>query len=173
MLNLLASKVMTYVFIGIIVVAVIVYMIFSSRQRKKQVEEDRKKKDAICAGTKVITIGGIVGTVVAVEDSEFLLSSEGSVIRLDKRAIYQMELPEGVNVNAVAEEKPEEKVEEKVEEVAPAQDAPATLEAKEGEAPVETATEEVKTEEVKEEAEKAPAKKPAAKKTSAKKTTKK
>lgn len=159
MMNLLASKVMTYVFIGVIVVAVIAYMIFSSRQRKKQVEEDRKKKDAICAGTKVITIGGIVGTVVAVEDSEFLLSSEGSVIRLDKRAIYQMELPEGAKIEGAAEEK----TEEKVEEAAPVEDTPVTLEAKDGEMPVET----VETAEVKEEAkEEAPAK-------PAKKTTKK
>ena len=159
MMNLLASKVMTYVFIGVIVVAVIAYMIFSSRQRKKQVEEDRKKKDAICAGTKVITIGGIVGTVVAVEDREFLLSSEGSVIRLDKRAIYQMELPEGAKIEGAAEEK----TEEKVEEAAPVEDTPVTLEAKDGEMPVET----VETAEVKEEAkEEAPAK-------PAKKTTKK
>lgn len=166
MMNLLASKVMTYVFIGVIVVAVIAYMIFSSRQRKKQVEEDRKKKDAICAGTKVITIGGIVGTVVAVEDSEFLLSSEGSVIRLDKRAIYQMELPEGAKIEGAAEEKTEEKVEEKVEEAAPVEDTPVTLEAKDGEMPVETVeTAEVK-EEVKEEENPAPAK-------PAKKTTKK
>ena len=164
MLNLLASKVMTYVFIGVIIVAVIAYMIFSSRQRKKQVEEDRKKKDAICAGTKVITIGGIVGTVVAVEDSEFLLSSEGSVIRLDKRAIYQMELPEGVKIDGAAEEKPVEDTKEEVkEEVAPAE--PVTLEAKDGEAPVEEVKEEVVEEKVAEE--KAPAKK-ATKKTSKK-----
>lgn len=164
MLNLLASKVMTYVFIGVIIVAVIAYMIFSSKQRKKQVEEDRKKKDAICAGTKVITIGGIVGTVVAVEDSEFLLSSEGSVIRLDKRAIYQMELPEGVKIDGAAEEKPVEEVKEEVkEEVAPAE--PVTLEAKDGDAPVVEVKEEVAVEVVEE--------KPAEKKAPAKKATKK
>ncbi len=164
MLNLLASKVMTYVFIGVIIVAVIAYMIFSSKQRKKQVEEDRKKKDAICAGTKVITIGGIVGTVVAVEDSEFLLSSEGSVIRLDKRAIYQMELPEGVKIDGAAKEKPVEEVKEEVkEEAAPAE--PVTLEAKDGEAPVEEVKEEVAVEVVEE--------KPAEKKAPAKKATKK
>lgn len=160
MMNLLASKVMTYVFIGVIVVAVIVYMIFSSRQRKKQVEEDRKKKDAICAGTKVITIGGIVGTVVAVEESEFLLSSEGSVIRLDKRAIYQMELPEGAKIEGT-EEKVEEKAEEKVEEVAPVDATPVTLEAKDGEMPVETVekTEEKEEKPTEEPVEAKPAKK--------------
>ena len=163
MLNLLASKVMTYVFIGVIIVAVIAYMIFSSKQRKKQVEEDRKKKDAICAGTKVITIGGIVGTVVAVEDSEFLLSSEGSVIRLDKRAIYQMELPEGVKIDDAAEEKPVEEVKEEVkEEVAPAE--PVTSEAKDGDAPVVEVKEEVAVEVVEE--------KPAEKKAPAKKVLK-
>lgn len=166
MLNLLASKVMTYVFIGVIIVAVIAYMIFSSKQRKKQVEEDRKKKDAICAGTKVITIGGIVGTVVAVEDTEFLLSSEGSVIRLDKRAIYQMELPEGVKIDGAAEEKTEEvkEVKEEVkEEVAPAE--PVTSEVKDGDAPVVEVKEEVAVEVVEE--------KPAEKKAPAKKATKK
>lgn len=164
MLNLLAtSKVMTYVFIGVIILAVIAYMIFSSKQRKKQIEEDRKKKDAICAGTKVITIGGIVGTVVAVEDSEFLLSSEGSVIRLDKRAIYQMELPEGVKIDGAAEEKTEEAKEEVKEEVAPAE--PVTSEAKDGDAHVVEVKEEVAVEVVEE--------KPAEKKAPAKKATKK
>ena len=163
MLNLLASKVMTYVFIGVVIVAVIAYMIFSSKQRKKQVEEDRKKKDAICAGTKVITIGGIVGTVVAVEDAEFLLSSEGSVIRLDKRAIYQMELPEGVKIDGAADEKTEEVKEEVKEEVAPAE--PVTSEAKDGDAPVVEVKEEVAVEVVEE--------KPAEKKAPAKKATKK
>lgn len=168
MLNLLATKqVMTYVFIGVIILAVIAYMIFSSKQRKKQVEEDRKKKDAICAGTKVITIGGIVGTVVAVEDSEFLLSSEGSVIRLDKRAIYQMELPEGVKIDGAAEEKTEVAKEEVKEEVAPAE--PVTSEAKDGDAPVVEVKEEVAVEVVEE----TPAEKKAPAKKATKKTSKK
>lgn len=168
MLNLLATKqVMTYVFIGVIILAVIAYMIFSSKQRKKQVEEDRKKKDAICAGTKVITIGGIVGTVVAVEDSEFLLSSEGSVIRLDKRAIYQMELPEGVKIDGAAEEKTEEAKEEVKEEVAPAE--PVTSEAKDGDTPVVEVKEEVAVEVVEE----TPAEKKAPAKKATKKTSKK
>ena len=119
MLNLLASKVMTYVFIGVI--------------------------------------------IVAVEDSEFLLSSEGSVIRLDKRAIYQMELPEGVKIDGAAEEKTEEVKEEVKEEVAPAE--PVTSEAKDGDAPVVEVKEEVAVEVVEE--------KPAEKKAPAKKATKK
>ena len=91
--------------LGVIVVAFIVMSIVNNKNRKKQMAEDQQRKDSLCKGTKIITIGGIMGTVVSVDhkNNTFVLETEGSKIKFDKRAIYQMDLPE----NAKVEEKPE------------------------------------------------------------------
>ena len=109
----------TYIFLGIIAVLFIGMMIFNSKQRKKQAAEDQKRKDSLCKGTKVTTIGGLVGTVVSVDHkaSTFVLATGNAEIVFDKRAIYQMELPENAKKQQVEEAKPvEAPVEEKVEE---------------------------------------------------------
>ncbi len=103
--------------LGVIVVAFIVMSIINNKNRKKQMAEDQQRKDSLCKGTKVITIGGIMGTVVSVdhEKSTFVLETEGSKIKFDKRAIYQMDLPENKKIEAKPE-KVEEVKEEKAEE---------------------------------------------------------
>ncbi|MBR5439758.1 MAG: preprotein translocase subunit YajC [Clostridia bacterium] len=117
--NLLAgdkqSNLGTYIFLGVIVVLFVVMMVFNSKQRKKQMAEDQKRKDSLCKGTKVITIGGIVGTVVSVdhEASTFVLATGNAELVFDKRAIYQMTLPEKVEKQKeVKEDQPKEKAEE-------------------------------------------------------------
>ncbi|MBO5888750.1 MAG: preprotein translocase subunit YajC [Clostridia bacterium] len=103
--------------LGVIVIAFIVMSFINNKNRKKQMAEEQQKKDSLCKGTKVITIGGIVGTVVSVDhaNNTFVLETEKSKIKFDKRAIYQMDLPENAKVEA-KEEKVEEVKEEKVEE---------------------------------------------------------
>ena len=104
---------MTYIFMGIIVVAFIVMMVVSRRNQKKREEETNKMLDAIKPGNKVKTIGGICGVVVEIcpEDNSFVLEtgteqSGKSYIKFDKQAVYQ--------TDAVAEpEKKEEKTEDK------------------------------------------------------------
>ena len=121
--NLLAENsggsVSTIIIFAVIIVVIIVMSVVQNKQRKKQMAEDQERKSKLCEGTKVITIGGIMGTVVSVnhEENTFVLESEGSVLKFDKRAIYQMQLPEGVEtqpVNEVEEVKTEE-VEQKAE----------------------------------------------------------
>ena len=87
----------TWVVLGLFALLLIGMSFFSNRQRKKQAEEDKKKKDSLCAGTTVITIGGIMGVVKSVdhEESSFIMQSGSSELKFDKRAIYQMTLPEG------------------------------------------------------------------------------
>ncbi len=116
----------TYIFLGVIIVLFIGMMIFNSKQRKKQAAEDQKRKDSLCKGTKVITIGGLVGTVVSVDHkaSTFVLATGNAEIVFDKRAIYQMDLPENASKNQVKEEKPVEEVVEEVKEEKPVE-APA------------------------------------------------
>lgn len=120
MFNLLADgtstmpKWVTPVFIGVIVVMMLVWMFFSNRQRQKQANADMKRKDSLCPGTKIITIGGVIGEVVSVnaEENTFVLKTGDTEIKFDKRAIYQMTLPEEVE-KRLAEEAALEKAKNK------------------------------------------------------------
>lgn len=96
LLNLLEFDWKTLAIFGVFAVLIIVMSIFSNKQRKKQMAEEQKKKDSICPGTTVITIGGIMGVVTSVnhEESTFTLQTGTAEIKFDKRAIYQMTLPE-------------------------------------------------------------------------------
>ena len=110
------------IILGVVAILFIFMTINNSKQRKKQMAEDQKKKDSLCKGTKITTIGGVIGVVVSVdhENNTFVLNSEGNNIKFDKRAIYYMELPEDANkVQPIEEVKAEEvKAEEvKTEEV--------------------------------------------------------
>ena len=92
-----------FIVIGVIIVAFIVMNVISNKKRQKQAKEEQEKKDSLCKGTKVLTIGGISGVVVSVDhkNNTFVLESGKSQIVFDKRAIYQMELPK----DAVKQEK--------------------------------------------------------------------
>ena len=108
-----SSNPMMFIILGVVIIGMIVMSVINNKKRKKQAEEDQKQKDKLCKGTKIITIGGIWGTVVSVnnEENTFVMESEGSLIKFDKRAIYNMILPE----NIVEEPKQETKEEVKEE----------------------------------------------------------
>lgn len=111
------------IILGILIVAFIVMTVVQNKNRKKQMAEDQARKDKLCAGTTVITIGGIMGKVVSVnhEESSFVLDTEGTKMKFDKRAIYQMQLPKKVEEEfrkeqeALAQQKTTKKV-QKVEQ---------------------------------------------------------
>ena len=86
------------IILGALVILFVVMSMSSSKKRKKQAQEDQARKDKLCSGTTVITIGGIMGRVVSVnhDESSFVLDTEGTKIKFDKRAIYQMQLPKKV-----------------------------------------------------------------------------
>ena len=86
------------IILGVLIIAFIFMSVSSNKKRKKQAEEDQARKDKLCSGTIVITIGGIMGRVVSVnhDESSFVLETEGTKIKFDKRAIYQMTLPKKV-----------------------------------------------------------------------------
>ena len=100
--------------IGFVVIIVITSVI-NNKKRKKQMAEDQQRKDRLCKGTTIITIGGLWGTVVSVDNEEntFIMESEGTLLKFDKRAIYSMTLPEDVQpVEEVKEEVKEDAKEE-------------------------------------------------------------
>ena len=129
--NLLADEPQSnwgmWIIIGVMIVGFLLMSFFNNKKRKEQAVEEAKKKDALCAGTKIITIGGIVGEVTEVSETEYTLLTGTSTMVLDKRSIYQMTLPEEVQARLDAEKaaelaakankgKKEEVVEEKTEE---------------------------------------------------------
>lgn len=100
----------SYVILGVMIVAIVVLFIFSGRRRKKQEQDAKNLIDAVKPGNKVKTIGGICGIVVEVdtEENTFVLEtgteqSGKCFIKFDRQAIYQ--------TDAVVE-KTEEKKEE-------------------------------------------------------------
>lgn len=133
-----------YIIFGVIIVALIGMSIFNSKQRKKQQAQEQDRRNRLCAGTTIITIGGIMGTVVSVDlvEKTYVLDSQGSLLKMDMRSIYQMQLPAEVEAqiaadaaNEVARKEAEKKAKKEMKK------------AKKVEAPVEEPAKEVTEEE--------------------------
>lgn len=106
------QQIIIWVILGVFLVGLIVMNVLSNKKRRAQMEAEKEKRNAIKPGFKVMTIGGIVGTVVSVDDeaNSFVLQTgtdeNPNYIKFDKVAIYSSEDP-----NA-ATEAPEEVREE-------------------------------------------------------------
>ncbi|HIX44003.1 preprotein translocase subunit YajC [Kurthia sp. 3B1D] len=81
----------------IVIIALMYFMLIrpSQKQRKKQQE----MQNALSRGNKVVTIGGLHGTVEAIDDSTVVLSIEdGSKVRFERAAIQRVLEGEGVSL---------------------------------------------------------------------------
>lgn len=80
---------MDYVFLIILLVFMIAMLVFQSRKAKKQTQELQDFRAGLQPGTEVITIGGVIGKVVSVDEEfeEIVIDSEGSHIRFAFKAI--------------------------------------------------------------------------------------
>ena len=155
-----SGQIMTYVFLGVAVVAIIAMMVWSGKRRKKQEQEAQNLIDAVKPGNKVKTIGGICGIVVEVDSAEntFVLEtgteqSGKCFIKFDRQAIYQ--------TDAVAEKTEQPAEEKEVKEESGEELITVSSEIAEVDAP--ETKEEVTAEQPAEEKEETPAEKPAAK----------
>jgi preprotein translocase subunit YajC len=70
-----------------LVLIVVVFYFFMIRPQMKKQKELKKFRENLKAGDKVVTIGGIHGKILEINDSTVLVNSEGTKIRLDKTAI--------------------------------------------------------------------------------------
>ena len=107
-----------YVVIGVVLVLMIVLTIVPQKKRQK---EQQNMMNSLCVGTKLMTVGGIVGKITQVNADNTLIVNVGTeanptLIVIDKKAVgYVLE-----KVAAPAPEAPateEAKVEEKVDEI--------------------------------------------------------
>lgn len=134
-MNLLASNVTSYIFIGVIAALLIAFFVWSYISNKKKQKNFNDTINAIKPGSKVKTIGGVCGEVVEIDDEEntFVLKTGTgdcvSYLKFDKQAIYQTDAkPEPVEKEGV------KAVEEKAsEKEIPAEEAPAEEKTEEAE----------------------------------------
>ena len=125
-MNLLASNVTSYIFIGVIAALLIAFFVWSYISNKKKQKNFNDTINAIKPGSKVKTIGGVCGEVVEIDDEEntFVLKTGTgdcvSYLKFDKQAIYQTDAkPESAAEVKKAEKAPaaaEAPAEEKTEE---------------------------------------------------------
>ncbi|MBE6312559.1 MAG: preprotein translocase subunit YajC [Bacteroidales bacterium] len=86
---------------GIIMFALIflVFWLFMIRPQQKKQKEIQKAREAIKAGDKVITSGGIYAKVKEVKENAFILEiAENVRIKIDKNSVYAC--PEDLENNA-------------------------------------------------------------------------
>lgn len=67
----------------------VVFYFFMIRPQMKKQKELKKFRENLKTGDKVVTIGGIHGKILEVNESTVLVNSEGSKIRFEKSAIAQ------------------------------------------------------------------------------------
>ncbi|MCT4560620.1 MAG: preprotein translocase subunit YajC [Crocinitomicaceae bacterium] len=75
--------------IVMLVLILVVFYFFMIRPQMKKQKELKKFREEMKPGDKVVTIGGIHGKILEINDTTVLLNSEGSKIRFDKSAISQ------------------------------------------------------------------------------------
>lgn len=76
---------------GIMLILIIVVMwFFMIRPQRKQQKELQKFREGLQKGDKVVTIGGIYGTVVEVKEKTLLLEVDSNVkIKVDKNSVVK------------------------------------------------------------------------------------
>jgi preprotein translocase subunit YajC len=72
--------------------------------QQKKMKAQKKFRESIDKGFKVVTIGGIHGKIVEINDNYFIIETEGTRIRIDKTAV-SMEASQSLNTPAKEEKK--------------------------------------------------------------------
>ena len=130
----------SYIMIFILVGLLVLFFVMSSRSNKKKKAEAELMMSKFKKGCHVKTIGGIMGKVVAINDTDgtFILETGSNkqkcLIKFDKQAIYQVS--EGKKVAVKNEDEDMFKDDDEVEET-PFEEVVETAEVVEESAPVE------------------------------------
>lgn len=111
-----------YVIIGVVLVLMIVMTIIPQKKRQK---EQQEMMNSLCVGTKLMTVGGIVGKITQVNSDNTLIVNVGTesnptLMVIDKKAVgYVLE-----KVNAPQEEAPVEEPAQETPIEEPVQEEP-------------------------------------------------
>lgn len=75
--------------LGMMVLLVVVFWLFFIRPQSKKQKELQKQRDALAIGDKIITAGGIHGTIREISESYFLVEVDKNIhIRIEKSHVY-------------------------------------------------------------------------------------
>ena len=73
-----------------LILIIVVMWFFMIRPQRKQQKELQKFRDGLSKGDKVVTIGGIYGTVAEIKDKALLLAIDNNVkIKVDKNSVVK------------------------------------------------------------------------------------
>ena len=132
----------TWVIIGVLILAFVGMMFYSNYSRKKQQKQADDMNNALKIGDHVKSIGGIVGTIVGIdeENGNFEIQTGSTTMVIDRKAIYPISYFDSVNGTgghraAQTDAEPEAPAE-------PATPAPESEPAAEAEKPVEESAKE-------------------------------
>ena len=89
--------------IGMIVLIIVFFYFFMIRPQKKKDKEAAEMRNSLEIGDEIVTIGGIVGQVVAIKSDTITIATgkDRTKIRILKNAIHEV----SVKANAPVEEK--------------------------------------------------------------------
>lgn len=89
-----------------IVALFVIFYFFMIRPQQKRQKEIRKFRESLAKGSKIVTAGGIYGTIKDVNDTYFIVEiSNGVSIRVDKGSVY----PSAEDANQAAQNNGEKK----------------------------------------------------------------
>ena len=107
------GSMLTPILMMVVMVAIFYFILIRPENKRKK--EAQKMREAVKVGDKVVTIGGIVGTVVNVKDERFVMETSADQVRIEFEKW-------ALSTNTTAEEKAKE-------EAAKAQEAKAKAKA--------------------------------------------
>ncbi len=74
----------------IIIVCIVIMWFFMIRPQRKQQKELQQFRDGLKRGDKIVTVGGIFGTVVEVKDSTLIIEIDENVkIKVSKNSVVR------------------------------------------------------------------------------------
>lgn len=83
-------------FLPLIAIAVVFYF-FMIRPQMKRTKEAKAFRESLAVGDKVVTIGGIHGKVLELNDTNILISTESGKLRIEKSAVSNNETEQLAN----------------------------------------------------------------------------
>lgn len=74
-------------FIFMLLLMIVVFYFFMIRPQMKRQKEAKKFRDSLQVGSKIVTIGGVHGTIKQMMDTTVIIEVEGGRLRIEKAAI--------------------------------------------------------------------------------------
>ena len=71
----------------LVVIPIVLMFVFMTISQKKKSKKEQELRNSVKVGDEIITIGGIVGTVISVADESFVIESQNVKFRIKKWSI--------------------------------------------------------------------------------------